>query len=185
MERTPGEESLRSILDRLTAAPSWRPAKALQLVDAAWPQVVGQWLAGHTRIIAYHDGRLVVAVPSAVWAQEFTYLKPTILARLKAQDPSIAEIVKDIQTRVHRPRIFSSSPAFHQERSFPGAGKRASLVQERDLPVLLMKVKEQYEGAARQWLQEGYHRCAQCHSPTLASYSLCVMCEWQSRSQQG
>ena len=51
----------------------------------AWPDLVGERVAGHaTAESVTPDGTLFVRVPSAAWRQELTLMAPEIMARLNA-----------------------------------------------------------------------------------------------------
>ncbi|HVM52358.1 MAG TPA: DUF721 domain-containing protein [Acidimicrobiales bacterium] len=49
---------------------------------AAWGDLVGDGLAGHTRPAALHGTTLVVAVDDPAWATQLRYLEADLLARI-------------------------------------------------------------------------------------------------------
>ena len=48
-----------------------------------WPEVVGEELAKRSRPQRIHGETLIVTVKNSAWAQEMSFLKKTILERLK------------------------------------------------------------------------------------------------------
>ncbi len=64
---------------------------------AAWREAVGESLAAHTQIGGLRRGVLEVQVAHAVLAQELTYQKPAILARLAETWPD--EAIRDLKLR--------------------------------------------------------------------------------------
>ena len=58
------------------------PQTPLAAIQLAWPDAVGERIAGVTEPIAERDGRVTVACSSAVWAQELDLMQEDILHRL-------------------------------------------------------------------------------------------------------
>jgi hypothetical protein len=56
------------------------PRVFTKIVDA-WPELVGEMVAAHSRIRAVRDGVLEVVVDSPAWATEFRYLEGDLVAR--------------------------------------------------------------------------------------------------------
>lgn len=62
-------------------------------VDATrWRAIVGDRVGDRTRAGSIRDGTLLVTVASPVWAQELTFLAPTILERLRAAGLPVKEL---------------------------------------------------------------------------------------------
>ena len=61
----------------------------------AWEEVVGPALAQQTRPLRIHNGRLEVAVPSAVWRSQLSFMQRDIVARLNelAGESVVEELV--------------------------------------------------------------------------------------------
>ncbi len=73
-------------LDRVVAE---QPAVEL------WPEVAGEAVARHARARSVDDGVLCVAVDSAGWMTQLTYLKPQLVARLNQR--AGRRVVRDIR----------------------------------------------------------------------------------------
>jgi predicted nucleic acid-binding Zn ribbon protein len=58
------------------------PETLLAEVQRAWPEVVGEAIAGEVSPSAERGGVLTVACSASVWAQELDLMAPTILERL-------------------------------------------------------------------------------------------------------
>ncbi len=48
---------------------------ALIFLSELWPQIVGKDLASKSRPLALRDKRLILSVPSQIWAKELTQLR--------------------------------------------------------------------------------------------------------------
>ncbi|MBD3368669.1 MAG: DUF721 domain-containing protein [Candidatus Eisenbacteria bacterium] len=55
---------------------------AEQRAVVEWPEIVGPKVAEHSRALRIERGRLVVEVPSAVWAQELSLMRRTIQQKI-------------------------------------------------------------------------------------------------------
>ncbi len=51
-------------------------------VEHLWPELVGEEIAGHTRVVHVEAGRLLVAVDSAIWRHELMFHKEMLLDKL-------------------------------------------------------------------------------------------------------
>lgn len=174
------EPRLSDILTHLASQHGWDRAEWLRRLDVLWHRVVGDTISQHTRILTLtNDGTLLVAVPSSVWSQELTFLKPRILDAIHDELPEIG--IRDVRTRVrtdlpYQPRgsePYRPSPSFRTNPTAP-------LIT--DLRVLLGQVQEKYQEAAKGWLRQGFHPCRRCEAPTLKGYLLCIVCELDSRN---
>jgi hypothetical protein len=76
-------EPLSTLLSR--ASPDQAAKKAQPLPPQAWVEAVGVRIAQRTRPVALDRGILTVRAATAVWAQELTFLAPTIQKRLVAR----------------------------------------------------------------------------------------------------
>lgn len=65
--------------------PAARPPGLLPQVQALWPAVAGEALAGSASPVSERDGVVTVACESAVWAQELELLGGSLCERLNAQ----------------------------------------------------------------------------------------------------
>lgn len=66
---------LAGLVDRLGLRGHIDECRAVE----AWPAAVGPRVAGRSTAVAVRGGTLLVAVASAAWAQQLTFLKPTLV----------------------------------------------------------------------------------------------------------
>ena len=74
----------------LGIADKLREYRARQL----WDEAVGPTLAGHSRPLRVRQGRLEVAVPSAVWRAQLSLMKRDIVARINTLVG--AEVIREL-----------------------------------------------------------------------------------------
>jgi len=80
-----GPEKIGSILDSVLEASGLnRRVQERDLLEA-WPGVVGERIAAHSRAVDLQDGVLQVDADHAAWRQELTLLFPEILRRFQAR----------------------------------------------------------------------------------------------------
>jgi predicted nucleic acid-binding Zn ribbon protein len=53
-------------------------------LETRWPDIVGEPVAAHARLVALRDGVLTVAVDSPPWATQLTYLERDVVERATA-----------------------------------------------------------------------------------------------------
>ena len=73
-----------------------------------WEAVVGAQIAAQAKPAGFRDGVLTVAVASAPWMQQLTYLKKEIVAKLNRRLGT--ELVKDIYLRAGRRKEAAPEP---------------------------------------------------------------------------
>ena len=97
--RTPGEpipigDALRVVASRVTRTDLMGIAE----ISSVWGSVVGERLAAEAQPLTLKDGRLVVSVPSSVWAGQIRLMTQEILDGLRgAAVTPVAEI--DVRVR--------------------------------------------------------------------------------------
>lgn len=170
---------LKSILHTMAQEYPWRPAKILDNIQAFWLEVVGSSVAEHSRVVGLSRNRLLLAVQSSVWAQELTYLKPSILSALRDRCGPLGPAPQDLVIRVNH-KAFVSYDVIDRVLSHDGGWHRVP-VHETNLFALFEKVQTRHQEAVNTWLHDTHHRCRICHCPTLRSYSLCATCKETSR----
>jgi len=74
---------LGETLDRVLAGLGAPPASALEVVERAWPDLVGPAAAEALRPQAIRDGRLVVAAADPVWSGQARWLEEAVVAGLE------------------------------------------------------------------------------------------------------
>jgi predicted nucleic acid-binding Zn ribbon protein len=94
-EGTPQATALDSLLGSLIAELGIEGKLAECRAQLAWEEVAGPSLARHARALRVRNGRLEVAVPSAVWRSQLSFMQQDIILRLNelAGSPVIKELV--------------------------------------------------------------------------------------------
>lgn len=77
------------------------PAVFTRVVDA-WPELVGEMLAAHSRVRAVRNGVVEVGVDSPGWATEFRYLERDLVERVSQLVG--AGVVEAVRATVDAPR---------------------------------------------------------------------------------
>lgn len=102
-EFTSLQEAIGRTLDQLGLGVSWTTVA----IHRVWAEVVGEEVARRSQPGVFKNGRLQVTVTDAVWVQQLTMLKPTILSSLEAY----------LGSRVVRELFFSvGTPSFPSPR---------------------------------------------------------------------
>jgi predicted nucleic acid-binding Zn ribbon protein len=83
-----------------------------------WESAVGSRIASHAAPAAFRDGTLTLAVDSAPWMQQLTYLKKELIAKVNGELGE--EMVKDIYMKAGK--VATATPA-----EKPKAAKRREL----------------------------------------------------------
>ena len=78
----PEPRPVAASLDRVAASLGVPRATTLTQVFAAWPELVGESVAGHARPRSLRAGTLVVAVDEPAWATQLRWLEADLLTRL-------------------------------------------------------------------------------------------------------
>jgi predicted nucleic acid-binding Zn ribbon protein len=91
-EEPPGPRKLGEALDRVSRGLGLPPAAATARLVQAWPEVVGEAVAAHTRPRWVRDGVLSLAVDDPVWAAQLRWLEADLLARVaEVTGPGVVE----------------------------------------------------------------------------------------------
>jgi predicted nucleic acid-binding Zn ribbon protein len=91
-EEPPGPRKVGEALDRLSRVLGLPPAAATARLVQAWPEVVGEAVAAHTRPRWVRDGVLSLAVDDPVWAAQLRWLEAELLARVaEVTGPGVVE----------------------------------------------------------------------------------------------
>ena len=65
------------------------PGVSLARLQEAWPEVVGERAAEHSRVVSYASGKVFVEVDEAVWRQELSLRRAPLAERLQAAIPEL------------------------------------------------------------------------------------------------
>lgn len=167
------------VLARQVEAYGWQRAQWGALIHARWQEAVGPLLARHTRVVGLRERGVIVAVPAPAWAQELTYWKSAILARLNSQLVTSGQPIEELIVRV---MPLSRRQTIAREVGFERGGVfRVRPKSRRSLEEVFAATRSRFEEAVKFWLAEGYQRCQRCQSPTLLAYRVCSTCEYVRR----
>lgn len=103
----PGFTSVQEAMERTLDQLGLGISLATVAIHRVWSEVVGEEVARRSQPGLFKNGRLQVTVSDAVWLQQLTMLKPTILSSLESQ----------LGSRLVRELFFTVGPL-----SFPSAG---------------------------------------------------------------
>jgi predicted nucleic acid-binding Zn ribbon protein len=91
-EEPPGPRKLGEALDRVSRGLGLPPSAATARLVQAWPEVVGEAVAAHTRPRWVRDGVLSLAVDDPVWAAQLRWFEADLLARVaEVTGPGVVE----------------------------------------------------------------------------------------------
>jgi len=100
-----------AIAELLAASFRGKPAEK-RLEEAkiwlVWNAAVGKQIASKARPVSFRDGILTVAVSSAPWMQQLTFLKQGIIDKLNSRIG--AELVRDIYLKAGQSQPLTSEP---------------------------------------------------------------------------
>lgn len=90
----PLDPAIRSLIAQFRKSPQWDEYLDLELLQKLWPSLVGEQLAGVTRVTAIHGSTVVMDVPDQVWRRQLFRMKGTLLHRINEPwgTPRITEI---------------------------------------------------------------------------------------------
>lgn len=178
-------QSLSSLLQHLEQQPTWQSHAHFQRVLRHWPMVVGELVAQHTRPIALRRGVLSVATASAVWAQNLSFERQRILAKL---NPYLAQPLTDIhfstaqwfEVPLNTPTDRSEGAA---HPSFTPSAPTPDVTTTMVAPTTPDRAFERWQQSLQQQRQP-FPRCPQCQCPTppgeLSRWTVCSLCARQS-----
>ena len=92
---------IRGILKHVLRRHRLESGMAVQRVMARWPELVGEQVARHAWPVGVRFHRLHVAVDSPAWLQQLSFLKASILERIRQEEAEaqIQDVVLKIGTR--------------------------------------------------------------------------------------
>lgn len=183
-------KSLNRILDSLQADSGWQE-QPLQHILKHWHEAVGAAVATHTQPRSIQRDVLWVATSSAVWAQELSFERQRLLAKLNAYLP------------VPLVDIRFSTAQWRQQENKPDASKQSSnslwhehpsyLVDAPNLPKT-NQIPNSPDAAFQNWVRmtqarsHGLPLCPQCYCPTpkgeLQRWDVCAICTNKKRADR-
>ncbi len=181
-------KSLHHVLSTLQAQTGWQDQPFHRLLKH-WPEAVGVVVASHTQPLSIQRDLLWVATSSAVWAQELTFGRQPLLAKLNAYLPSP---LIDIR--------FSTAHWQCPKDNKPDAGNQPQTDLWREHPSYVVDVSrlpntdarpnsQNPKAAFQHWAKVmqarsyGLPLCPQCHCPTpvgeLRRWDVCAICAFK------
>lgn len=177
-------QSLERILGSIQEQSRWQE-QPFQLVLKCWAEVVGAGVAAHTRPQSIQRQVLWVATSSGVWAQELSFGRQRILAKLNVHLPNPLQDIRFSTAQWQRPQnskpdrgdpvktdLSRNHPSWVVNSPNPTNSKKASYNNPND--------------AFQNWakLMQARSRqlplCPQCHCPTpageLQRWKVCSIC---------
>lgn len=94
-----------------------------------WEIAVGEQIAAHARPAGFREGVLTVAVASAPWMQQLSYLKKNIIAKLNKRLGE--ELVKDIFLRAGSREPSVPQPTALRKKARPLSSEEKERIAER------------------------------------------------------
>jgi len=90
--------SLAAALDGVANRLGLSAKLAEQRLVRAWPQIVGEQIAAHTRPESIRFKKLYLIARNSIWLQQLSFLKPELITKVNAA--SGQELITDIALRV-------------------------------------------------------------------------------------
>jgi predicted nucleic acid-binding Zn ribbon protein len=90
----PFDPALRHLIASFRNSPNWDEQLDLELMQKLWPMLVGEQLAGATRVTGVQGARVVVNVPDQIWRRQLIKMRPQLLEKMNGPwaTPWIKEI---------------------------------------------------------------------------------------------
>lgn len=103
---------------------------------AEWTRIVGARIAGRTRTGKLESGVLTVKVASSAWSNELSFLKGTLIAKLRSAGYEVSDL---------RFRVDQIAPDAPTQKAHPLARSQTPRASEPPLPPELLKRLESVE----------------------------------------
>ena len=170
----------RAISDWTPAADSAR--EPLALLEAGWPEIVGEQVARNSHPARVADGTLTIVVRSNSWSHQLSLLGEHVLRAVAARVPKAG--VERLRFRVGR--MPQGGPARPARVELARARRRADRPAAADAAEALARFREEVEASGRAKRTEGWASCAACGvlvPPGTGLCSACVNAAWQRRAE--
>lgn len=168
--------SLDNIIGALIEQTGWHE-QPLQRVINCWADVVGVAVATHTRPVYIQRGILSVATSSAAWAQNLTFERQRILAKLNPRLTNPLEDIRFSSAGWQRPsnRDVAVTPIKHHPSYIAEATTAKNKVAAATPKAAFQRWVE-----ATQERSQNLPLCPRCHCPTpsgeLERWEVCSLC---------
>lgn len=170
-------QSIDKLLQKILNQPQWEKQKRYHQFVKAWFALVNQSVAENTKPIGLKDNTLLVATSSAVYAQNLTLQRYTLLKKINRR---LDECLDDIRfTTIQWYQKAPSEPEADTNPNHPSLISPVSLAS--DIPV-----SDNAQEALKHWLNNIktqaplLSECPCCHAPTPAGeigrWGVCAIC---------
>ena len=78
----PLDPSVRSLIAQFRRSPNWDDQLDLELIQRFWPDLVGNQLAGATKITALRGSTVVLNVPDLIWRKQLMSMKRQLMQKM-------------------------------------------------------------------------------------------------------
>lgn len=169
--------SLDKLLGAFVEQTGWNE-QPLQRVLNCWCDVVGVAVALHTRPVYVQRGVLSVATSSAAWAQNLTFERQRILAKL---NPRLATPLEDIRfSTAGWQRRSDRTVAVTSNKNHPSCIATTSAVKGNRVQAKTPQMAFQRWAEVTRLRSQNLPLCPQCHCPTppgeLDRWQVCSLC---------
>ena len=90
----PFDPAIRQIISSFRESSNWNDELDLRLLQALWPKLVGESLAGSTSVVRIEGSRIIIRVPDPIWTKQLLSIRGSIL--IKVNEPWPSRWIKDI-----------------------------------------------------------------------------------------
>lgn len=106
----------------------------------AWDAAVGAQIAAKARPVSFRDGTLTVAVVSAPWMQQLTFLKKGMMEKLNERLGR--DVVRDIYLKAGVPQSPAPRPKPTRNKERPLAGAEKARIAEQSAAITDPELRE-------------------------------------------
>lgn len=106
----------------------------------AWDAAVGAQIAAKARPVSFRDGTLTVAVVSAPWMQQLTFLKKGMMEKLNERLGG--DVVRDIYLKAGVPQPPAPRPKPRRNKERPLAGEEKARIAEQSAAIADPELRE-------------------------------------------
>jgi predicted nucleic acid-binding Zn ribbon protein len=78
----PLDPAIRSLIAQFRRSPTWDDQLDLELIQRFWPDLVGDQLAGATKITGLRGSTVVLNVPDLIWRKQLMHMKRQLLQKM-------------------------------------------------------------------------------------------------------
>jgi len=147
------------------ALSGWTPAESrerepLALLEAGWPDIVGEQVARNSRPSRIVDGALTITTRSNAWSHQLSLLGEHVLRAVAARVPK-AE-VRQLRFRVGRVPQAHAAPPGRSRGPRPRLPREAERPEAASAEEALARFREEVDRRSRAKRSEGWKACAGC-----------------------